>query len=713
VPLANPTFPLHSPLRGVPTLRCSFLVALSLIVAPLLYADDEKPRGLVVTFTTKDGSDTRVARLVSLYVAEGEAPTPFLVPGPFQAVWRGDLEQELGSEVVFTAEGRGTLKVVVNGAVALESKGDDFRKTTAKAVTLKKGANKLEVTYDSPAKGDAQVRLFWQSDEFRREPLLWNVLFHEGKHEALTQAKTLREGRELLATHRCLKCHTADTEAWVKAGGMPELALDAPSLTEVGTRLQRDWMARWIQDPHALRPTATMPRLFPDAARGLDGKLDDRARDIAAYLASLGKRSGELGSAKDVEGGTRLFVHLGCISCHTPPNKEEYEKDEKGRIPLRDVRSKWHTAPLESFLRKPDQHYAWVRMPNFNLSEGDTNKLVQYLFSVEPRKLAEGDWDKADVKKGKALVQETGCLNCHALTDDKPLITSLKTKTFADLTKDSWTKGCVAEKPGKAPIFGFNETQIKALVGFASDTRGSLKRDNPVEFAGRQIQALRCLSCHRRDDTKDLWSELKDDAEGLLANYPPPDPEKEPMQYKADQVRPTLTWTGEKLKPEWTAALLAGKLKYKPRPYLRARMPAFTQRADLLARGLSLEHGCPPQSPPDPKPDQKVQLIGENLTSKERWGCVSCHDVGKTEAVGVFESPGPNFMYIKERLRREYYDRWLWAPTRVEPDTKMPSVYMHKEKSLLKDVLDGDPDKQIDAMWQYLLQGESIKPSEK
>ena len=68
-------------------------------------------------------------------------------------------------------------------------------------------------------------------------------------------------------------------------------------------------------------------------------------------------------------------------------------------------------------------------------------------------------------------------------------------------------------------------------------------------------------------------------------------------------------------------------------------------------------------------------------------------------------------MYIKERLRPEFFDRWLWAPTRVELETKMPSVY--QEKSLLKDVLDGDPDRQIDAMWQYLLQGESIKPGEK
>ena len=79
-------------------------------------------------------------------------------------------------------------------------------------------------------------------------------------------------------------------------------------------------------------------------------------------------------------------------------------------------------------------------------------------------------------------------------------------------------------------------------------------------------------------------SQLKDEADGLLADLPPEPMPKEGF-FTAEQVRPPLTWAGEKLKPEWTAAFLAGQVKYKPRPWLRSRMPAFPARAGLLWHG--------------------------------------------------------------------------------------------------------------------------------
>ena len=80
-----------------------------------------------------------------------------------------------------------------------------------------------------------------------------------------------------------------------------------------------------------------------------------------------------------------------------------------------------------------------------------------------------------------------------------------------------------------------------------------------------------------------------------------------------EPVVPSLTWTGEKLKPEWTAAFLGGKVAYRPRPWLAARMPAFPARAELLARGLALSHGCPPSSPAEPAPDAELSKIGRRL----------------------------------------------------------------------------------------------------
>jgi hypothetical protein len=70
-------------------------------------------------------------------------------------------------------------------------------------------------------------------------------------------------------------------------------------------------------------------------------------------------------------------------------------------------------------------------------------------------------------------------------------------------------------------------------------------------------------------------------------------------------------------------------------------------------------------------------------------------------ALEVFESEGINFAYSADRLVPDYYRRWFRAPTSIDPQTKMP-VYFDEGKSPLTDILDGDAEKQISAVWEYL-----------
>ncbi len=73
---------------------------------------------------------------------------------------------------------------------------------------------------------------------------------------------------------------------------------------------------------------------------------------------------------------------------------------------------------------------------------------------------------------------------------------------------------------------------------------------------------------------------------------------------------------------------------------------------------------------------------------------MSCHNIGKVAAVGVFEAPGINFMHVKERIRPDYFDRWVRSPIRVEPETKMPT-YFNGDASVLPTILDGKAEPQI------------------
>ena len=56
----------------------------------------------------------------------------------------------------------------------------------------------------------------------------------------------------------------------------------------------------------------------------------------------------------------------------------------------------------------------------------------------------------------------------------------------------------------------------------------------------------------------------------------------------------------------------------------------------------------------------------------------------------------------RDRLRRDFYDRWILDPLRVEPATKMPKFCVDGHSTTVKQIYDGDAHRQFNAIWQYL-----------
>lgn len=661
---------------------------------------DEKQPGFRLTLANGDATDVTSARLVALYVPAGTRPSPFVPAGTFTATWQGDLTFELPEELTFSAEGRGKLVVKLKEQVLLDLSGDDFAKSPGKKVEVPGEPTPLTVSYQAPANGDAFVRLSWKGETFVREPVAFTFARHDRTKEQKASAQ-VRQGRELTAHLHCVKCHAVEKAA------LPELAEDAPSLATIGGRAHEPWLAHWVQDPHALRPRATMPKLLAPSEKGPGPD----ARDLAAYLAALGAEAPKdepPPADETVNKGARLFSHLGCVSCHLAPAKEEFKDEEHDRLPLRHVAAKWKPAALRAFLRKPTAHHAAIRMPDFGLSADEADQLAAFLLKASTRTLGDGPYEKGDAKRGKELLTTKGCLACHAATDDKKL-SPPKAPALADLKK--LDAGCLADaKPGgKVPAFALADGQRDALRAALTAGPAVFQHDAPIDLAERTLTHLRCYACHQRDGREDAWSRLRDEGDALLNEYPGDDAEKDPIgqPYPAVQLRPPLTWTGEKLRPEWLAAFLGGKVDYKPRPYLRARMPHFAGPMESVALGLALQHGRPPKSPPPPV-DEKMADAGRTLSAKKNWGCIACHNVGKAVAAEAFEAPGINFAHVRDRLTRDYFDRWVYSPLRVEPGTKMPAVFQVGRKSLLDQFFDGDADKQVEALWQYLQKGDKI-----
>lgn len=623
--------------------------------------------GLSVTYTVLDSgkaTDVVVAPNVWLYVPQGKPATPFLTEGKFEAVWNGSLNVEKRGSYTFQAELDGVLRLELNGQVVLEVATNGISEIS-KPMQLNKGANVLKAQFTAPQQEDAFLRLNWQPKESFMQPIPIEVLSH-APDAAVKAAAKLHQGRELFIEYRCAKCHAGPAPETA----IPELSMDAPAFEGIGSRRSYDWMALWIQDPQSLRPTAHMPKVL----HGPKAKEDAGA--IASYLASM---KGETPKAaaeptKDqVNSGRKLFESLHCAACHNAPDATE---NDAAKIFLKSVREKFVSGALVTFLQKPDAHYAWIRMPNFKLSDDEANQLAAYLTSAadKPKETA-APTEAVILERGKKLVQTSGCLNCHSTKLDN----HFSTKALAALTADKWKQGCLAaanEDTGKSPHFTFTIEEHEALQAFAATDRASLTRHLPAEFADRQTRLLNCRECH-----------------GKFEGFP------------------VFDILGGKVKPEWSKGFIGGEISDKPRPWLDARMPAFSKRAEAIAQGLAMQHGRPPQTPAEPPIDQEAAKVGQKLISAAGgFSCVSCHAVGQFGATQVFESAGINFALTASRLMKSYVHRWIKNPQLVDPNTKMPVYFDEEGKSPLTDVYGGDGTKQIEAIWQYIRLGNKMPP---
>jgi cytochrome c2 len=649
--------------------------------------------------------DARVSRLAALFVPAGSPPSSFLPAGSFRAMFEGYLEAELRDDFAFSLEGRGTAALSIDGKPVLEAKGEDLSKAPPATVELRQGRNRISLDYRSPPAGDAALRLLWSSADFASEPVPARVLSHDAGDPLLASRLLLRTGRALASERRCFRCHV---------GPESRSAPAAPELAGVGGRLRGEWLARSIDDPRAVRTDAAMPRVFRSDGR----EIDSRAANVAALLASLGSEGGRSDDSippgpKRVEKGRQCFRDLGCLGCHSLA--ERGGSAASGRRPLGGLAFKWRPAALGDFLLGPDRRYPWIRMPDFKLAPEEAEELASFLLASTPSKsepAAPPHGPPPDPARGRKLIEESGCLACHEAPP------GFSNRFRAPALGAIAARGCLAADPagaGAAPDFRLSAEERAALAAFL-DARSSAGEEPAAEFAAREVEALRCGACHARDGGPDGLSGLADELKALGTDLPPaaaaPGGEG-PDGKTLDQTRPDLTWTGEKLRPEWMAGFVAGRNREPIRPWLHARMPAFPSRADLLARGLAAEHGFPPAVPVNPPADREMSSLGKKLLGREGgFGCTSCHDLGTTPAQGAFEAKGINFIYTCERLRKPFFHRWMMSPLRVAPETRMPQFADPEGRSPFTDVLGGDARQQFEAIWHYLLAGRALSLGE-
>ncbi len=639
-------------------------------------------------------SDVRSARLVALKSVAGTPPSVFVPAGSFVARWEGFVQSPLPTTALLQADFAGTLRVTVNGETVLQSESAQPHSVRSESVALGAGLNSLQVVLQSLPDGEAQVRLLWQHDQDVWEPLRPEVLCHDpADSRGLAEREQLRLGRELIGRLRCGQCHALDAHA-----AMPELQFDLPSLVGVGDRLGSTWLSGWIRDPSAMRSDVTMPQVLSGG-----GTPDDRLRDatdLVAYLRSLrgstpalpaedpsGQDESEMDNQDAVQRGMMLSENLGCIGCHHWGTSDEDDPYE--RISLCYCADKYPGAALVEFLLHPHTHFVSRRMPDFGLSSDEARALAAFVRS-HSTPLDAPEAAGGDPERGKQVFQDRACAACHLVAADATLPAPAEQPLFA---LRSATRGCLASdesERGRAPHYALSDQQRQALQALLHTDGESLTRYVPVEAAQRFMERLRCNVCHRRDSQTPILPEVlaEEGEQGFPAEFLPP-----------------LTWTGEKLQADWLQSMLEGKLTYQTRPWKRGRMAAFPAYAAVLAEGLAAQHAQSAERDPSERgdPDPPLASLGRRLLEpNEGFNCLQCHGLPGKPPEAPFESRGIDFQLVRDRLRHDFYQRWINNPIQFDVAVPMPRFSPDGQTTPIQGLLEGDATRQFDAIWHYL-----------
>jgi mono/diheme cytochrome c family protein/cytochrome c553 len=724
--------------------RHSFAVIVSVLLASIGFSriamaadapvdvEDLRPRLIATHRDAAKPTPVEVVQLepgIALACKAGESVHPRLAPEGSNR-WEGYLNVVRAGTYRFSAVLRGKVRLTIAGKEVLdaESTAEAGARVEGPEVRLEAGGNSLIAEF-SRVPGSARLEVLWQAPHFSREPLPDDVLGHLPKQEsAKLESTALAElGRFLAEERNCIGCHQpADNDRIAK--GL--VVRKGPDLSQVGQRIHAGWIERWLEAPQKLQPGAVMPQLFGEDD---NGRVERYA--VARYLASLGgpvPMNGKPPSPKDLEAsrsrGRALFTSVGCIACHHAADDQSKDAGVRATYPLSGLGSKTTPAKLAAYLQNPLAVDPSGRMPHMLLQPREAEDLARYLcqpqsndppselsappttdqivaafqhVETRPEELAGFKRLPLDAQLrdlGQRRVIDKGCNNCHTIAPGgKPFASVLASASFDDIKKrERQESGCLATKPsqrGKAPAFGFSEREQKSLRVFLSEGTSGAGTPAPAHAARVAIKRFNCLACHSRNGegglTPDLVEELRkyERAENAEAVSPP-----------------VLTGVGHKLRTPWLRQVLtqAGRA----RPWMGLRMPQFGEaQVGQLSEALAAAEGTQPDDTIHKVPLSAAKIeAGRSLNGKNAFGCISCHDISGIPNTGT---RGPDLALMNQRVRYDWYRRWLEQPQRMQPGTRMPTVF-NEGKSSLDKVLGGNPDAQAEAMWAYLSIGPGL-----
>jgi mono/diheme cytochrome c family protein len=255
--------------------------------------------------------------------------------------------------------------------------------------------------------------------------------------------------------------------------------------------------------------------------------------------------------------------------------------------------------------------------PSMLLDEEDATAIAAYL-TRSTDVAFEGAAPAGDASRGADLLESLQCAGCHRADGAKRPLRNVDCR----IVQTRWTE------PQKV--------SVRAYLRMPA-----AKSPAPVFAVSQELERRQCVACH-----------------------------------KPGTEAPELDGVGEKLKTDWIGQVLWGKKRIRHGRELR--MPHYDEAqmrplAVALAKteGLAPGNGAAPPAFTDAMRQTGVGMLGTNI-KKQGMACIGCHDWGTNKALG---EEGPQLQNAAERLRFDWYERWMRNPARILSGTSMPNYF--------------------------------------
>lgn len=284
-------------------------------------------------------------------------------------------------------------------------------------------------------------------------------------------------------------------------------------------------------------------------------------------------------------------------------------------------------------------------------------------------------------RTGEAMFSKFGCASCHV-----PGAPS-SAKYLSSLSP---TTGCLAETVATGlPDYGFDAADRDLLRSLVANQDVLATPRSSAESVVHAMTLLNCYACHVRDGSGGVDARVN----AMFVSTADLGDE--------GRLPPDLSGVGNKLTVESLHGVLMDGDRL--RPYMSIRMPEY---GDAVANVAALFTQADAIDGDELEPPFSIEAaqVGRTLIGDKGFKCIECHSFNGHASMG---EPGPDLAEVHERIRPGWFRSLLLDPQAVNPGTRMPG-YFSSEQALFPELLDGDPERQVDAIRSYLALGASM-----